>query len=100
MTDRFGSHTFEDMKDAVVTVRLRAVTRKQLQRVAVREGRSVSAQIERFVEAGLSQQHARNPGVAAGQSLAGIFAGMRVPTLAEMREVRREISHSLTKRAR
>lgn len=85
------------MKDAVVTIRLRSVTKRRLAGLAKREGRSLSSQIERLVEAGLEG------GAAAGtgpRSLAGIFAGVRVPTRKELRDVRAELSRSLLKRAR
>jgi hypothetical protein len=88
------------MKDAVITVRLRAATKRRVARLAKQEGRSLSSQIERLVEAGLSEA----PGPAATRSvpksLAGIFAGAEVPTLKEFRDVRAELSRSLLKRAR
>lgn len=99
MTERIGPHTFDDMKDAVVTVRLRSVTKRFLAGLARREGRSLSAQIERLVEAGLEAGTKAGAGTGP-RSLAGIFAGVRVPTRKEFREVRAELSRSLLKRAR
>jgi hypothetical protein len=52
------------MKDAVVTVRLPSALRRRILVVAKKEGRSLSAQIERLVEAGLE---AAAPSVGAGQ---------------------------------
>jgi hypothetical protein len=96
LTKRIGPHTFEDMKDAVVTVRLRSVTRRQLQSLARREGRSLSAQIERLVEAGLTRA---DPGDrAAGRkppTLAGILGATAAPSMQEFRSVRRLLSRSL-----
>lgn len=88
------------MKDAVITVRLRSVTKRRLASVAKREGRSLSAQIERLVEAGLNGAASPVTVPTAPRSLAGILAGTRVPTLKDFREVRAELSRSLLKRAR
>jgi hypothetical protein len=95
---RIVSHTFEDMKDAVVTVRLRSALRRRIEGVARKEGRSLSAQIEHLVETGLeagprSTSPARRP-----KELSGLFAGSRVPTLEDFREVRAAISESLLRR--
>jgi Arc-like DNA binding domain len=81
------------MKDAVVTVRLPAALRRQIERVARTEGRSPSAQIERLVEAGLNTPSAP---ARPAKALSGLFAGSRVPTLGDFRDVRLEISRSLT----
>jgi len=88
------------MKDAVITVRLRSVTKRRVASLAKREGRSLSAQIERLVEAGLNGTAGPATTGSAPRSLAGIFAGTRVPTLKDFREVRAELSRSLLKRAR
>jgi hypothetical protein len=101
LTRRIEPHTFDDMKDAVVTVRLRSVTKRRVAKLAKRDGRSLSAQIERLVEAGLNGAAAVPPIAGASpRSLAGIFAGTRVPTRKDFREVRAELSRSLLKRAR
>ena len=82
-----------------MTVRLRAVTRRQLQSLAAREGRSLSAQIERLIEAGLGDSV---PGVSlAGRklpALAGILGPAAAPSMQDFREVRRFLSRSLAKR--
>jgi hypothetical protein len=88
------------MKDAVVTVRLRSVTKRRIANLAKREGRSLSAQIERLVEAGLDDVVHPAPADGVPRSLSGILAGTRVPTLKDVREVRAELSRSLLKRAR
>lgn len=100
LINRIGPHTFDDMKNAVVTVRLRSVTKRRVASLARREGRSLSAQIERLVEAGLSGTTGTTTTRTVPRSLAGIFAGAAVPTLKDFREVRAEMSRSLLKRAR
>jgi hypothetical protein len=100
LTDRIGTHTFEYVKDAVVTVRLRAVTRRRLERLARREGRSLSSQIERMLEAGLpasEEGSGRGPG---GRRLSGALAGGGVPGLEDFREIRAALSASLERRTR
>ena len=87
------------MKDAVVTVRLRSVTRRQLQSLAKREGRSLSAQIERLVEAGLGGAvPGNNPPGRKPPTLAGILGAAAAPSMQDFRDVRRFLSRSLTKR--
>ena len=87
------------MKDAVVTVRLRSGLRRQIESVAKKEGRSLSAQIERLVEAGLETKGSRGTLPARRpQALSGLFSGSRVPTLEDFRDVRTAISESLRRR--
>jgi predicted transcriptional regulator len=79
------------MKDAVITVRVRSVTRKRLEQLARREGRSLSQQVERLVEQAISAcARPRRP-----HSLAGVLRGTRVPMLDDFREVRTLLSASL-----
>lgn len=99
MTYRISSHTFEDMKDAVVTVRLRSALRRRIEGVARKEGRSLSAQIERLVEAGLEAGSSHGAAaVRPRQALSGSFAGSRVPALEDFKDVRTAISSSLRRR--
>ena len=98
---RCESHTFEDMKEAVLTVRVGRSTRTQLEAVARREGRSLSQQVERFITAGLAAHltgaaHPASRGNA--QALAGVLAGAGVPTLADFTAVRSVLSQSLRAR--
>ena len=90
------------MKDATLTIRLPAATRRRIEKLARAEGRSLSQQVERLIEAGFAQVEGRaGEGQArpwGPRSLAGFLADSRVPTLAEMREVRRELSASLSGR--
>jgi hypothetical protein len=86
-------------KDAVVTVRMRSALRRQIEGVARKEGRSLSAQIERLVEAGLETSESRGTlPKRRPQALSGLFAGARVPTIEDFRSVRSEISQSLRRR--
>lgn len=87
------------MKDAVLTIRLPLATRKRIELLARREGRSLSQQAERLLERGLqapetaargTPPHGRRTG-----SLAGALAGGRVPTLEECRQIRTLLSDSL-----
>jgi hypothetical protein len=84
------------MKDAIVTVRLASATRRRLEALAKREGRSLSAQIERLIEAGLGSG-ARTPARLGARSLAGVYSGARVPTLADFKQIRSDLSRSLTR---
>jgi len=88
------------MKDAVVTVRLRSALRRQIEGVARQEGRSLSAQIERLVEAGLEAGAADRPLAPRPAALSGRFAGDRVPTLEDFKDVRAALSGSFRRRTR
>ncbi len=88
------------MKDAVVTVRLPSALRRRIQGVARKEGRSLSAQIERLVEAGLAAAGQETLASPSPPALSGLFAGGRVPTLADFKDVRASISDSLRVRTR
>jgi hypothetical protein len=96
LTDRCRPNTFDDMKDAVITVRLPRATRQRIEELARREGRSLSQQVERLIvgalEAGLV---AGNGAPRQPNSLAGILRGGRVPTMADFKSVRRSLSRSL-----
>ena len=88
------------MKDAVVTVWLRSALRRRIQRVATREGRSLSTQIERMVEAGLRlAEHPPAAGRERGpRPLGGLLGASAAPSLQDFRDVRLAVSRSLTKR--
>lgn len=101
MTNRSEAHTFEDMKNATVTVRLPGSTRVQVARMARLEGRSLSGQIERLIEQGLGSRGARSGAQTDDKrrvSLAGLFRGGPVPSLEDFREVRADVSASLAGR--
>lgn len=87
------------MKDAVVTVRLPSALRSRIQRLARKEGRSLSAQVERLVEAGLDEAAAPGPRLRPRpRALSGLFAGGGVPTLDDFRDARATFSRSLDRR--
>ncbi len=101
MPSRIGSLTFADMrKDAVITVRVPRPTRRRLETLARREGRSLSQQIERLIESGLGEIEAGGTAVSATGSTAGLLASEPVPEYAEFRAVRTLLSASLLRRAR
>jgi hypothetical protein len=83
------------MKDAVLTVRLPRSTRKRLEAIARREGRSLSQQVERLLDLAMSGQSARRIRSARPRPLAGCLRGGRVPTLKDFREIRALLSASL-----
>jgi hypothetical protein len=87
-------------KDAVLTVRLPATTRRRLEALARREGRSVSAQAERLIEQGMSRETPLSGRMPRTGSLAGVLRGGLVPTVADFREVRALVSASLLRRVR
>jgi hypothetical protein len=84
------------MKDAIITVRLPRPTRRRLETLARREGRSLSQQVERLIEQGLAGAPA--PARRGPRSLSGLLQAARVPALADFRRVRAQISTSLAGR--
>jgi hypothetical protein len=93
LTGRIGPHTFASVKDAVLTVRVPSALRRRISALAAKEGRSLSAQVERLVEAGLD-------GTAASdrpRALSGIYSDARTPTLSDFRRARAAVSRSLAR---
>ena len=88
------------MKDAILTIRLSARTRRRLETAARHEGRSLSGQAERLIEQGLGAAAGAGRAPQGVRSLAGVFAGAAVPTLADFREVRALLTASLRRRTR
>jgi len=84
------------MKDAIITVRLSKATRRRLQALARREGRSLSQQVERLIEHGMAGAPALN--ARGARPLAGRLRLARVPSLADFRKVRTQLSTSLAGR--
>lgn len=84
-------------KDATITVRVPRPTRRRLEALAKREGRSLSQQVERMIDAGLDREagQAKAAGPAAGGSLAGLLARDRAPDYEDFRAVRTLLSASL-----
>lgn len=88
------------MKDAVITVRLPRGTRKRIEELARREGRSLSQQVERLIERAMARPEAAETARHGVRPLAGILRGGLVPTLADFRAVRSALSTSLGRRSR
>ena len=86
-------------KDAVITVRVPRPTRRRLETLAQKEGRSLSQQIERLIERGLDEVGAAEAVGATGRT-AGILASEPVPEYGDFRSVRTLLSASLLRRAR
>ena len=86
-------------KDAVITLRVPRPTRRRLEALARREGRSLSQQIERLMEGGLGGVDADIKPVATG-STAGLLASEPTPEFGDFRQVRTLLSGSLLRRAR
>jgi hypothetical protein len=85
-------------KDAVITVRVPRPTRRRLETLARREGRSLSQQIERLIERGLDEA-GPHEAPATGPT-AGLLASEPVPEFSDFRAVRQFLSASLLRRAR
>jgi hypothetical protein len=83
------------MKDKVITVRLRTTTRTSVARVARLEGRSLSGQIERFIEQGLGSPSPARRAAPRRAKLGGLFRGGAAPTLDDFRAVRADLSAGL-----
>jgi hypothetical protein len=88
------------MKDAVLTIRVPAATRRRLAALARQERRSLSAQAERLIEQGLSRPVVARASRSGVRSLAGLLRGGAVPTLTEFRAVRATFSAALARRTR
>ncbi len=84
------------MKDSVITVRLPRATRRRLETLARREGRSLSQQVERLIEHGMAGE--ATPAARRVSSLSGRLRLARVPSLADFRQVRMQLSTSLAGR--
>ena len=83
-------------KDTVITVRLPRTTRRRLETLARREGRSLSQQVERLIERGMAGEPL--PVVPGVRSLSGRLRLARVPSLTDFRHVRTQLSASLSGR--
>lgn len=88
------------MKDAVLTIRVPASTRRRLQALARREGRSLSGQAQRLIEQGLTREPPAGTPRHGRRSVAGLLRGGMVPTLGDFRKVRASLSTSLLRRTR
>jgi plasmid stability protein len=73
-------------KTATVTVRIPEALKENLEARALREHRSLSAQIEHELTQTVAGERA--PGLAKAGTLLGRFVGKKVPTDADLREAR------------
>ena len=85
-------------KDAAITVRIPLGLKRRLESLARRERRSLSAQVATCLEESLEAEP-HEPDTDPVRIL-GMLEGARVPTEAELTEVRRLLWGSLTGRAR
>jgi hypothetical protein len=85
------------MKDAIITIRVPTATRRRIQRLARRDGRSLSQQVERLIV--LAMDVADDTPKKA-RPLSGILQGGSVPDIAGFRRVRVLLSSSLLRRTR
>ena len=82
-------------KDAVITVRVPRPTRRRLEVLARREGRSLSQQVERLIERGLANDEVSAETPARVPRLEGLLTGEPVPDLGDFRAVRTLLSASI-----
>jgi hypothetical protein len=87
-------------KDATITVRVPRPTRRRLESLAKREGRSLSQQVERLIEGGLDRVAGLDSGAGASGSLAGVLAGKPIAEYGAFREVRTLLSASFARERR
>jgi hypothetical protein len=101
LTRRCDPKTIAYMKDATLTIRLPAETRRRIEALAEAEHRSLSQQVERLVELGFATlaTATNEPRVTYGaRSVEGALEGAAVTTLDDWRAVRQELSRSLSSR--
>jgi predicted DNA-binding protein len=87
-------------KDATITVRVPRPTRRRLEELARREGRSLSQQVERLIEGGLERKEEPGLGSERASRLAGLLAGEPVTEYGDFRAVRTVLSASLFRSGR
>jgi hypothetical protein len=82
-------------KDATITVRVPRPTRRRLEVLARREGRSLSQQVERLIEGGLQQEEGAAVAPVGAGPLAGLLTGEPIADYGDFRSVRTLLSSSL-----
>jgi len=87
-------------RDATITVRVPRPTRRRLEALARREGRSLSQQIERLIEKGLDKEEGAVFAASGAGRLAGVLTGEPVPEYGDLRSVRTLLSTSLLESSR
>jgi hypothetical protein len=80
-------------RDAVITIRVPRPTRRRLEALARREGRSLSQQVGRLIDAALEPEEGRVS--ASVRSLAGLLAREPVPDYDDFKSVRTLLTASL-----
>jgi len=81
-------------KDATLTIRIPQQTRRRVEELARREGRSLSQQAERLIERGLESE-SQGSGEASARRLSGLLAREPSPDYGDFRSVRNLLSASL-----
>jgi predicted DNA-binding protein len=87
-------------KDAVITVRVPRPTRRRLETLARREGRSLSQQVERLIERGLDGADGAVAAADGTARLSGLLASEPAPEYGDFRSVRTLLSGSLRREGR
>jgi predicted transcriptional regulator len=87
-------------KEATITVRVPRPTRRRLEELAQREGRSLSQQVERLIEGGLEREEHSVAEAGRAPRLAGLLTGEPVPEYGDFRAVRTVLSASLLRSGR
>jgi hypothetical protein len=91
-------HHPADMKSAAITVRVSEPIKRKLASRARREHRSLSAQIEHELVRALADE--REPTSPRARGFVGMFEGARLPSEADISEVRGMLWGRLAKRGR
>ena len=85
-------------KDATITLRVPRPTRRRLEALARREGRSLSQQIGRLIDDALEREKESGSLVShPAESLAGLLAREPAPEYEDFRSVRTLLSASLSR---
>jgi predicted transcriptional regulator len=97
LSSRCEAHTFEYVKkDATITVRVPRRTRRRLEALARRQGRSLSQQVALLIEGGLEREEGAAAVTAGGRApLSGLLAGEAGAEHGDFQEVRTLLSASL-----
>lgn len=88
-------------KDATITVRVPRPTRRRLEALARRQGRSLSQQVERLIDGGLEREEGTVVGASGAPApVSGLLAGGAVAEYGDFRAVRTLLSASLLRAER
>jgi hypothetical protein len=86
-------------KDATITIRVPRPTRRRLEALARREGRSLSQQAERLIEKGLAEEDGAGGSAPGPIGLAGLLTGEPVAEYGDFRSVRTLLSRSVLRKS-